>query len=31
MHNIISTPEGKVVLPELQGMMKEYLRKKANG
>jgi arylsulfatase A-like enzyme len=31
IHNIISTPEGKVILPELQGKLKEYLRKKANG
>ena len=30
-HNIISTPEGKAVLPELQAMMKDYLRRKANG
>ena len=31
LHNIISTPEGSAVLPELRGMMKEYLRRKADG
>ena len=31
MHNIISTPEGKSILPELQAMMKDYLRRKSNG
>jgi len=31
MHNLIATPEGKSVLPELQEMMKNYLRRKANG
>lgn len=29
--NLITTLEGKKVLPELQGLMKEYLRRKANG
>jgi N-acetylglucosamine-6-sulfatase len=31
LRNIISTPEGNSVLPELQSMMKDYLRRKANG
>ena len=31
MHNLIATPEGKSVLPELQEMMKNYLRRKTNG
>lgn len=30
-HNLISHSEGKDVLPELQSLMKEYLRRKANG
>ena len=31
LRNIFSTPEGNSVLPELQSMMKDYLRRKANG
>ncbi len=30
-HNLIATPEGKKILPELQSGMREYLRRKANG
>ena len=30
-HNIITQPEGINVLPELQALMKKYLRRKANG
>jgi arylsulfatase A-like enzyme len=31
LHNIISKPEGSAVMPELRGMMKDYLMRKANG
>jgi hypothetical protein len=31
MHNLIATPEGKSVLPGLQDMMKDYLRRKSHG
>jgi N-acetylglucosamine-6-sulfatase len=31
LHNLVATPEGKSVLPEMQGMMKEYLRRKSHG
>jgi hypothetical protein len=31
MHNITAAPAGKSVLPEMQNMIKDILRKKANG
>ena len=31
MHNLIATPEGKGALPEMQDLMKQYLRRKSHG